>query len=116
MKILVVTPTLGESPWLAETVASVAALRIPGAHVLVAPEAAVGKLAARFPGVTVVPEPGGGMYAAVNAGLAAVQGWEAFTYINDDDLLLPGFTAVVERASHAAGTPLLAYGLSLIQI
>lgn len=110
MKILVVTPTLGNSPWLAETVASVAALSLAGKHVLVAPPQAVRDLAARFPGVTVVSEPGGGMYTAINAGLAAVDDWDAFTYINDDDLLLPGFSTVVTKLAVWTGRPCLAYG------
>lgn len=54
------------------------------------------ELAGRFPGTTVAPEPGGGMYAAINTALAMAGDWEAFTYINDDDLLLPRFARVVE--------------------
>jgi hypothetical protein len=98
LQVLVVTPTLGQSPWLELTVGSVARLPFPCAHVLVAPAAAVPGLAARFPLTRVVPEPGGGMYAAINAGLAAVENWRAFTYINDDDLLLPGFAKVMALA------------------
>ncbi len=110
MKILVITPTLGDSPWLAETVASVAALSLEGEHVLVAPAAAVPGLAARFPGVTITAEPGGGMYAAINSGVAAAREWDAVTYINDDDLLLPGFAAVVTAIAGGGTQPLLAYG------
>ena len=110
MKILVVTPTLGESPWLAETVASVAALPLACAHVLVAPADAVPALAARFPRATVVAEPGGGMYAAINAGLAAARDWDAFTYLNDDDRLLPRFAAVARAAETAGDRPLIVYG------
>ena len=110
MKLLVVTPTLGESPWLAETVASVAACAGRCTHVLVAPSAAVQKLAGRFPNVRVVAEPGGGMYAAINAGLAVAGDWDAFTYLNDDDLLLPDFSANVAAAVAAGGRPLIAYG------
>lgn len=110
MKLLVVTPTLGESPWLAETVASVAACAGPCEHVLVAAAAAVRTLAGLFPNVRVVTEPGGGMYAAINAGLAVAGHWEAFTYLNDDDLLLPDFSAVVQAVADAGGRPLIAYG------
>jgi GT2 family glycosyltransferase len=110
MKTLIITPTLGDSPWLAETVASVAALSLAHEHVLVAPAAVVATLTARFPATTVVAEPGGGMYAAINAGLAAGRDWDAFTYINDDDLLLPGFAAVVAALAARPGQPLLAYG------
>ena len=110
MKLLVITPTLGESPWLAETVASVAACAGPCEHVLVAPAAAVRTLAGLYPNVRVVTEPGGGMYAAINAGLAVAGEWEAFTYLNDDDILLPDFSAVVGTAASAGGRPLIAYG------
>ncbi len=111
MKILVVTPTLGESRWLADTVASVAALPLAYEHVLVAPEVAVPALTARFSGVTVVAETkGGGMYAAVNTGLEAARDWDAFTYINDDDLLLPHFVTVAAALERSAGRPLIVYG------
>lgn len=106
--ILVVTPTLGNSPWLADTVASVEAQSVPCRHVLVAPAGKVDELAARFPGVTVTPEPGGGMYAAINAGLAAAGDWRAFTYINDDDLLLPAFSRLARAAQ--TGEARLVYG------
>jgi hypothetical protein len=59
----------------------------------------------------VVEEPGDGMYAAINAGLAtAASDWNAFTYINDDDLLLPGFKAVAAAMAARPGEPLIAYG------
>jgi hypothetical protein len=110
MKILVITPTLGDSPWLDATVGSVAALPVSHRHVLVAPPAAVPGLARRFPGVTVMPEAGGGLYAAINTGLAGVGEWDAFTYINDDDLLLPGFARGVAALQAQAGRPAFAYG------
>ena len=111
MKSLVITPTLGNSPWLAETVASVAASGVTCHHVLVCPERARVDLATRFPQTQVVTEPGGGMYAAINAGIAAAASeWDAFTYINDDDLLLPGFNAGVRMVERAPGAPLIAYG------
>lgn len=111
MRIRVVTPTLGESPWLPETVAAVAALPIACEHVLVAPPAVAVRLQREFPGVAVVSEPGGGMYAAINAGLAAAgSDWEAFTYINDDDLLLAGFTTVAAEVAAREGQPVMAYG------
>lgn len=110
MKLLVVTPTLGESPWLDETVASVAAFAVPCEHVLVAPSVAVEKLRGRFPNATVVPEKNGGMYAAINAGIAATREWDAFTYLNDDDVLLPDFALVARAAVDAGARPLIVYG------
>ncbi len=100
MRVLVITPTLGASPWLEETVASVAQFSPRCTHVLVTPAAQVNMLAQRFPATMVVPEPGGGMYAAINAGLAAMAEWSGFTYINDDDLLLPRFARVMEALRH----------------
>ncbi len=97
LELLVVTPTLGRSPWLHETVESVAGLPLRCTHVLVAPEGLRTELARRFPQATVVAEPGGGMYAAINAGLTANDRWQAFTYINDDDYLLPTFARLAAR-------------------
>jgi GT2 family glycosyltransferase len=107
-RVLVITPTLGQSRWLDETVAGVARLPLAVDHVLVGPAAELPALAARFPQVGVVPDPGGGMYAAINAGLAACEKWDAFTYINDDDLLLPRFAQVVAQARTRA--PRIVYG------
>jgi hypothetical protein len=110
MKAVVVTPTLGESPWLGETVASVAACAPGWRHVLVAPAERVAELSARFPAALVVAERGVGMYAAINSGLAAAGDWEAFSYLNDDDLLLPAFASSARAAETAGGRELLAYG------
>src|SRR5665213_2849662 len=110
MKTLVVTPTLGESRWLDETVASVAALSVAHLHVLVCPSAARADLEKRFPQAQVVTELGGGMYASINAGMAAVREWDAVTYINDDDLLLPGFADLVGRLARAGAVESIAYG------
>jgi GT2 family glycosyltransferase len=111
VKILVVTPTLGQSPWLAETVASVAAQPLVSQHVLVAPPPVVAELERRFPRVRVVAEPGGGMYAAINAGLVgASAGWDAFTYVNDDDLLLPAFAAHALSLARRPAEPAIVYG------
>jgi hypothetical protein len=114
MKLLVITPTLGDSPWLAACTASVAACAGDHVHVLVCPAGKVVTLRRRLPALVVVPEPvpGRGMYAAINAGLGAVAEWDAFTYLNDDDLLRPRFAAGVARAEAAvrAAQPLLVYG------
>jgi len=98
--LLVVTPTLGETPLLEQTVASVAAQPLPLLHVLAVPLRRVAALQARYPHTTVVPDAGrgGGIYGALNAALAqAPTSWDWFTYINDDDLLLPGLGAVARE-------------------
>lgn len=95
-QVIVITPTLGRSPWLDQTVESVAARRLSRdglSHLLVAPSDRVDGLAARYPGVTVLAEgaAGNGLYEAVNYGARLAGEWRWLTYLNDDDLLQPGF-------------------------
>lgn len=97
-RILVVTPTLGESDFLDRTMESVASQPLEILHVLSVPAPKVAALAARYPHARVVPDAGkaGAIYGALNAALAVTpEGWEWFTYINDDDALLPGFGRAV---------------------
>jgi Glycosyl transferase family group 2 len=111
--ILVVTPTLGECVHLGETVERVAALGIPVIHVLSAPAARVAALQERYPGTKAVADRGKaeGLYGALNAALEAhPKGWEWFTYINDDDILLPGFAELVRRHRSRAEPEAVAYG------
>jgi hypothetical protein len=102
--LLVVTPTLGRSEFLGRTAASVAALPLDTLHVLSAPADRRPFLQTRFPHARVVPDagPAGGIYGALNAALRTVpDGWDWFTYINDDDALLPGLARMWAR--HLAG-------------
>jgi hypothetical protein len=112
-RILVVTPTLGESPHLDQAVERVGALAAPVLHVLAAPAERVRPLQARFPTARVVADAGraAGMYGALNAALDAVpSGWGWFTYINDDDLLLPGFDELARRHMARREPEGIAYG------
>jgi glycosyltransferase involved in cell wall biosynthesis len=73
----------------------------------------VQELQSRFPHVQVCADLGktGGIYGALNAGLAAATGgWDWFTYINDDDALLPGFSTMLARAAAAAELAGVIYG------
>jgi GT2 family glycosyltransferase len=111
--LLIVTPTLGESAFLDETMESVASLGLPVVHVLSTPQARVAALQERYPHAQVVPDAGrsGGIYGALNASLAsAPAGWEWFSYINDDDRLLPGFGHVVRRHLASADPEPVLYG------
>jgi hypothetical protein len=111
-RLLIVTPTLGQSELLDATVASVAALPVPVRHWLSAPATALPDLARRFPQTQVVADAGraGGIYGALNAALAAAgEDWDWFTYINDDDALLPGFGGLAQRHCRANAEP-VAYG------
>ncbi|TVR46676.1 MAG: hypothetical protein EA425_16915 [Puniceicoccaceae bacterium] len=115
MTIRVVTPTLGASPHLAETVASVRPFREdPGVklvHLLACPAGQAADLRRRFPDLEVVDEgEPAGLYAAVEKGLAAGDGcWDFCTYLNDDDVLLPGFAALLAAAGTASAEAIL-YG------
>ena len=112
-RVLLVTPTLGSSPHLAASVASVASLSLPIRHLVVAPPERVAEVRRRFPHAEAVGDrgPEGGLYGALNAALDAARGeWDWFTYLNDDDLLLPGFAAMVRRHTARAGREPVAYG------
>ena len=99
-RILVITPTLGESDFLDTTVRSVASQPLDILHILSAPAEKVQSLRARYPHLQVVPDGGksGGIYGALNAAIATASGdWDWFTYINDDDVLRPGFSEALYR-------------------
>lgn len=111
--ILVVTPTLGISRFLEQAIESVLAQPVPVLPVLVAPASRVAVLQARFRSTVVLPDAGreGGLYGALNVALAqAPGGWEWFTYINDDDLLLPAFGKVAQRHLSLDTPEPVAYG------
>jgi hypothetical protein len=112
-RILVVTPTLGDSPFLGHTVATVTAQPLDILHVMVTPADKVAALQIRFPHARVCRDGGktGGVYGALNAALDCTRGaWDWFTYINDDDALLPGFAAMVSAECDASPTPDVIYG------
>jgi glycosyltransferase involved in cell wall biosynthesis len=93
-RILIVTPTLGTSSYLDETVRGVNALTVPFLHVFVTPAPMVASLQARYPDAMVLADAGkaAGLYGAINVALdSAGEDWQWFTYINDDDELGPDF-------------------------
>ncbi len=100
--LLIITPTLGSSHFFPETMQSIARLRCSYRHIIVCPSWQVERLKAICSESTVVAEPAHtrGLYGAINHGLAAAQSddWKWFTYINDDDLLLPGVEACLGGA------------------
>jgi GT2 family glycosyltransferase len=112
-RILVVTPTLGESVFLDKTMESVATQPLDIMHVISAPAKKQRALQVRFPQARVVVDNGkeGGIYGAINAALAQAPGeWDWFTYINDDDVLLPGFSEVFYRHLRSAAPESVIYG------
>ncbi len=118
--LLVVTPTLGDSPFLDQTIASIEAQPLHIRHVISTPGRRVAELAARYPHALVVPDAGrlGGIYGAINAGIDAANSrfkWDWFTYINDDDALLPGFGhAMLENFRDSDPAPVVYGDVELI--
>lgn len=111
--LLVVTPTLGSSPFLAGMMEDVAALgrTVPLQQFVVAPAAAVGALRKRWSSSAVLAEPPGcGMYGAINAAADAAGDWEWLTWINDDDRLLHGFEDLWRCAQAAPAAADIWYG------
>lgn len=110
--LAIVTPTLGRSLWLPETVTGVRAVvaAIPHFHVLVAPIERASVLAEHWPDCMVLPEASKGVYGAINAGAAGVGDWRWLTWINDDDRLLPGFAELWQRAQNAPESADVWYG------
>jgi hypothetical protein len=111
--LLIVTPTLGQSPFLDRTVAGILALPVPFKHFMVCPASVVGDLTGRFPHATVFADAGreAGLYGAINIALeAAGEDWEWFTYINDDDELGPDFGRMAQRHFGAPSPEPVVYG------
>ncbi len=112
-KLLIVTPTLGVSEYLDTTVRSVTELPFAVQHLISVPERMVGPLQERYPHARVVKDAGkeGAIYGAINAGLrAAPPDWEWFTYINDDDVLGPGFAKMFTEHTARANPEPVTYG------
>lgn|GEM_PF-756684 len=113
MRLLVITPTLGRSTFLEQTRASLEEVTVEIRHLLVCPLSEVEVLRSRFPLCEVVPDAGsdGGLYGALNAGLAAAgEDWDWFTYINDDDLLGRDFGRCAGAHMKAGDDGIVGYG------
>jgi glycosyltransferase involved in cell wall biosynthesis len=108
MKILVITPTLGRSPFLKRTVASVDTLRESGfliKHIIVVPPPFLRELAIIYPQCLVVGEDGCGMYSAINQGInESGYDFDFWTYLNDDDFLFDDFEKVLNKADKLSPT------------
>jgi hypothetical protein len=97
MKLRIVTATRGESPYWAETVASVAALKATAEHVVVCPAEKQAQVGGEGRAFTLVAQHRPGLYPKINQALREPGEWDAFTWINDDDVLrAPGFGRLAE--------------------
>jgi GT2 family glycosyltransferase len=108
-----VVPTLGRRmPHLRLCLESISAQEGPAVELVLVcpPSPAVDELAERH-GARVVPDPGRGMSAALNAGFeAATDGTGYVAWLGDDDLLRPGSLAATTAALDARPDASMAYG------
>lgn len=113
--LLLVTPTLGESPYLGETLRSIEECGLDVFHVIVCPPSVLDSFRQQWPDTFVVADDGKGrgMYGAINTGIqkAADVAWDWFTFINDDDLLFTGFADMYRSAcADSFGDAAVLYG------
>lgn len=96
MELRVILPTLGKSRWLTETLESILGTEA-SSIVIVAPQSF--ELPATRDGrVRLIHQKGSGLYAALNQGLKPPGEWDAFTWLNDDDVFLKdGFARSCEQ-------------------
>jgi len=110
MKLRIVTATRGDSPHWPEAAASIAAIGVEVDHLVVCPAERIAALQPAAPAARFVAERSRGLYPALNQGLREPGDWDAFTWLNDDDVLLPaGFASLVATLRRDA-RPDAAYG------
>ena len=116
MKLRIVTATRGESPFWPQAAASVAQSVPAAEHVVVCRESRLPEVIKERPVICGVAEKTSGLYAALNQGLRDPAGdWDAFTWLNDDDLLLaPGFASLVAELERQPAIDILYGGVDLI--
>lgn len=99
MKILVLTPTLGNRSTLDLTIKNVSRYGQGKCHhVLVAPESAISRLREKYH-IDILQECADkrGIYSALNHGFRALlDDYDYLTFINDDDYWLPDFSSLIE--------------------
>jgi hypothetical protein len=96
MRLRIIMATRGKSRFMSEAISSINHACPEAKIVIVCPAACVPSIATGAAAV-VLAENGAGLYAALNQGWRAPGEWDAFTWLNDDDLLLaPGFGGLFE--------------------
>lgn len=102
MRILIVTPTLGERQSIIRTVESVKPIisAYDSLHILVGPSHKLAWIYSRFPHLEIIDDTtSSGIYQALNRVIALkLFDYDYFAYINDDDFWLPAFSVLISEA------------------
>lgn len=108
----IVVPTMGTRPeLLLQCVNSIRAAGCTNIHVVVPDPEAVEGLVALGHVTRVVPDPGLGLAAAINAGISSLPSTVRFAnWLGDDDLLTPGSVEIARRVLVEDDTASLVYG------
>jgi glycosyltransferase involved in cell wall biosynthesis len=109
--VSIVTPSLNQARFIAETIASVASQDYPNIeHVVVDGGSTDGTvdILRRYPSLQWVSEPDGGQSDAINKGLRRARG-EIVAWLNSDDVYLPGAVTRAVRALQAEPGPAMVY-------
>lgn len=111
MKLRIVTATLGTSPFWPTAAASIAGAAPGAEHIIVCPRERMAACKPNTaPRAVLIAEGACGLYGALNQALRHAGEWEAFTWLNDDDVLrAPGFGKLLARLEAPAGVD-AAYG------
>jgi hypothetical protein len=98
-ELLVITPTLGRRASLHRTIQSVRKYGEHSVHVIVGPQDLRKNLLTLYPWIDFLEDDSRlGIFHAVNIGLQAYPNYEFFSFINDDDYWLPGFSTLIKFA------------------
>lgn len=114
MKLGIVTPSLGQSPYLRETLDSVASVAkvLNAKHIIVCPKEHLDKLKSISSDIMLLEQTPGtkGMYAAINQGLSHCGDCDWLTYLNDDDIFASSFIEMVRTQFQNADKRIITYG------
>jgi glycosyltransferase involved in cell wall biosynthesis len=110
--VSIVTPSLNQAQFIRDTIESVRAQEYPRIeHIVLDGGSHDGTLEvlARYPGLRWTSEPDAGQTHALNRGFHMASG-EILSWLNADDLLLPGSVAAVVEAFRSDAATMMVYG------
>ena len=115
--VSIITPSLNQGRFIRQTIKSVLTQDYPNIEYWVVDGGSTDETVAILreydhdPRFHWISEPDGGQSDAINTGLAHCHG-ELFSWLNADDVLMPGALQRIAAAYHAAAVPTIVYGLA----